>query len=193
MPRPTSLIHVGAWTGEEYVGDPRRLLLFEPHAEAFARLKENLHGQDVTLWRSACGSHIGNAVLHTSTPDSDNSSLLRPGVPGFSYDGRRIIFAGTQIVPMTTLDHATRDLDPFDELVIDTQGYELEVLKGGTETLQAVSRVALEVHDPLVYPGAGTLDQISSFLRPLGFGLDSVNTDGGLTEVVYLPYNSSSS
>lgn len=157
------LIHVGAWDGSEYIDDPRYLLLFEPQETAFRRLRANLGGNPkASLWRAACGAAPALKHMYLSLPD-DNSSLLEPGVPWFTHSGRTISFAGSELVVVLPLDFVTTGVSPFryySELVIDTQGYELEVLKGAERTLKHLTRVTLEIHDPAVYPAAATAEQV---------------------------------
>lgn len=163
----SGLIHVGAWDGAEYIDDPRRLLLFEPQRSAFERLRANLgRNPKVNLWQVACGAAPALKHMYSSLPD-DNSSLLEPGVPWFKHSGRTITFAGSELVVVVPLDFVTTPVTAlryYDELVIDTQGYELEVLKGAEQTLKHLARVSLEIHDPSVYPAAATAEQVIDFM-----------------------------
>jgi hypothetical protein len=56
-----------------------------------------------------------------------------------------------------------------DLLAMDTQGYELEVLKGATETLKSVKVVYTEVSNVPLYEGSALVDDIDEFLQPYGF------------------------
>lgn len=177
----SGLIHVGAWDGAEYLDDPRHLLLFEPQAVAFSRLHANL-GQNpkASLWRAACGAEPALKHMYSSLPD-DNSSLLEPGVPWFKHSGRTITFSGSELVVVLPLDFVTTGVSPFryyGELVIDTQGYELEVLKGAERTLKHLSRVSLEIHDPEVYPDAATAEQVIDFMAGWNCRRDDVGSAG---------------
>ncbi|MDP3938745.1 MAG: FkbM family methyltransferase, partial [Deltaproteobacteria bacterium] len=126
------LIHVGGWHGIEYIGTERRLLVFEPQREAFARLKLNLGAlPNVELVNVALGAEEGVGVMHTAHP-SHSSSLLTPRQA--PADG--VTFEGTEAVSITTLDRAMQGREGYDELRIDTQGYELEVLRGARRTLE---------------------------------------------------------
>ena len=54
-------------------------------------------------------------------------------------------------------------------MCVDTQGYELEVLKGARRTLKGLRRVECELHDPGTYPDAATVEQLDEFLLDAGF------------------------
>lgn len=155
------VIHVGAWKGLEYRDAEGPLILFEPQAGPFAYLEARFGGrEDVELVNVALGAKEGTATMHTAHPDH-SSSLLSP-----RQTRSDITFAGTEEVRMVTLDEAMKGKKGFDTLRIDTQGYELEVLRGATETLKTIKRIEIEVHDPNTYPGAGSLAEIDALLSP---------------------------
>jgi FkbM family methyltransferase len=173
--RVVGIIHCGAWIGEEYVGDKRRLLLFEPQAEAFKMLLDNtVNCPDVECVNAACGASIGWATMHTAHP-SNSSSLLRP---------TGSVFGGSEEVEVTTLDLAMKGRKGYDVLRIDTQGYELEVLRGARKTLKKLKRVELELHNPGTYEGAASLEEVDGFMAEQGWArtTDAVR---GLGDVVY--------
>jgi FkbM family methyltransferase len=184
------LVHVGAWEGLEFIGDQRRLLLFEPYPETFEILKANVAGNpDTEIVNSAVGEKAGTAVLHVFTP-SHSSSLLTPLVECFSTPViDKIAYTGMADVKVTTLDIELADREGFDELRIDTQGFELGVLKGATEALKTLQRVELELHDPSTYEGAATLGEIDDFMWEHGWRNvhNDVQGSDGLGDVTYEP------
>lgn len=153
------IIHAGAWDGREYAHTPPPLLLFEPQTGPFRRLQENC--PHALLVNAACGAKAGKATMHVHRLDH-SSSLLAPAHGDF---------IGTTTVKVTTVDARVKgDLrGQFSVLAIDTQGYELEVLKGATRTLKNLSKVEIELHDPGTYPGAASIEDLDAFLLPLGF------------------------
>jgi FkbM family methyltransferase len=184
------LVHVGAWEGLEFIGDQRRLLLFEPYPETFEILKANVAGNPCTeIVNSAVGEKAGTAVLHVFTP-SHSSSLLTPLVECFSTPViDKIAYTGQFEVDVTTLDVELVKRDPFDELRIDTQGFELQVLRGAVLALTVLKRVELELHDPSTYEGAASVGEIDDFMWEHGWRQTAFVTEGsdGLGDVVYEP------
>ena len=82
-----------------------------------------------------------------------------------------IDFAFTQ-----STDVQVRTLDSFgiinsNMLVIDAQGYELEVLRGATKTLESIHHVFCEANSNEMYEGCPTMDDLSVFLANHGFVL----------------------
>ncbi|MGF1924653.1 MAG: FkbM family methyltransferase [Bacteroidia bacterium] len=58
-----------------------------------------------------------------------------------------------------------------DMIKIDTQGYELEILKGGTKALQAAQFVLLEISLLGIYKNAPLVDEVISFMKANNFML----------------------
>ena len=54
-------------------------------------------------------------------------------------------------------------------LKVDAQGYELEILKGATETLPAIEAILLEVSTIEINVGSPLLHDVVGFLKTLGF------------------------
>jgi hypothetical protein len=88
---------------------------------------------------------------------------------------------------MATLDSIVRGRSDYNLLRVDTQGYELEVLRGATDTLFRLGRVEVEIHDPDVYDGAATLEQVDRLLAAAGFTRVDWDTEGSddLGDAVY--------
>jgi FkbM family methyltransferase len=181
------LIHVGAWEGREYEPDhPDRLILIEPQRRPFEVLKSRFSGnRNVVLLNIAAGSENGKAMVHKAEPDH-SSSLLEPGVERRDEVG--VVFTGDpELVFVLRLDKLLINPAGVDTLRIDTQGYELEVLRGATGLLPFLQRVEVEVHDPDIYGGAGGLDDIDALLDAAGFERISFDTESSddLGDAVY--------
>lgn len=175
------LIHVGAWDGREYRhlrNADRKVMLFEPQVAPFAELERTYDDyENFELHHCALGTQEGEVTMHTALK-THSSSLLEPrlGCEGF---------AGTETVRITTLDSVMAGRNGYDTLIVDTQGYELEVLRGAEKTLEQINRVECEVHDPMTYPGAASVEAIDDYLTAHGFvqtsivspGLDNVTPD----------------
>lgn len=182
------VIHVGAWTGDEYLDVPGPLILIEPQRGPFNVMQRHFRDRrfkDVDLVQVACGAESGTAVLHAAYPDH-SSSLLKPKVN--ERFGGSVKFTGDrEVVDVRTLDSIVRGSNRYDTLRIDAQGYELEVLRGATDTLFRLSRVEVEIHDPEVYEGAASLEKIDALLGAAGFKRTSWDTEGSddLGDAVY--------
>ena len=74
-------------------------------------------------------------------------------------------------IPMETLDEVVKNFMPggADFLKLDVQGYELEVLKGGTKVLKSAQAVVMEVSLLPVNRGAPLLHDVTHFMLGAGF------------------------
>jgi len=162
------IIHVGAWDGREYLEVPGPLLLIEPQAGPFNVMRERFKDRrDVELHCLAMGAEPGEATMHTAYPDH-SSSLLQPKVASRN-DGSIKFARKIEVVRMATLDSVVRGREHYNLLRVDTQGYELEVLRGATDTLFRLGAVEVEIHDPDVYEGAASLEDVDRLLAAAGF------------------------
>jgi FkbM family methyltransferase len=107
-----------------------RVLAFEPNPSARAQLDENLRlnaCENVIVVAAAAGAAEGRAVLHVPASADPSFSSLEPG---------RFAEGDAVDVETTTVDAAvaSHDLAPS-FLKVDVEGRELDVLRGGVETL----------------------------------------------------------
>lgn len=146
------------------------VVAFEPIPREAATFRK-VHGarREVTLIESAIGEAAGTATLHLSR-SADSSSLLPIGKK------QNELFAhteevGTITVPVQRLDDLTdrwagrtRQL-----LKLDVQGFELNVLRGGVETLKFCAYVYAECSHVSLYDGQALFPEVEAFLREHGF------------------------
>jgi FkbM family methyltransferase len=160
------LLDVGANTGQtisfflETFGNAR-IIAFEPSPATFATLSAHFGGRaSVTLEQIALGDSDGIASLHVTQGHSVNHSLLEPV---WEPDAR------TVPVQVATLDRYCSDkgLDNVDFLKIDTQGFDLNVLRGAHTMLAAkrIRSVYVEVMFTSMYRKQSSFWEIYSFLE----------------------------
>src|SRR5205814_3934857 len=105
-----------------------KIFAFEPHPETFLKLAESIRDvKDVETINLALGSEIGRKTMFEYDLPALNS--LTPNAQfavRFNKEAREIQ------VQTTTIDRfcADRGLDAIDVIKIDTEGFDLEVLKG---------------------------------------------------------------
>jgi len=148
---------------------------FEPDAEECARLNE-LHREDprMRFVPVALGAESGLATLYL-TKDRKGCSIYPPANevvsrhPGLT-DGH---LEATTIIDVTTLDEwcAADGLALVDALKIDTQGSELDVLRGAEATLETVRLIEVEVEFNELYEGIPLFAEVDNYLRAQGFVL----------------------
>jgi len=142
---------------------------FEPGRATFEELRRRTEGvSNLQLNNTALGAHRGSGVL-IENERTDMSSLLEPGIDCWGEIQRRYA------VEVDTVDDycASRGIAGIDILKSDTQGFDLEVLKGAEGMLRknAVRLIYMEINFAQMYEGLPRFDEIYGFLADRGFHL----------------------
>jgi len=165
------VIHVGAHHGQEiqeYLDNGiQNITLFEALPSTFDILTENLKdfNADIRGYQVALGSEVGTAEMYLSSNHSMSNSLLKPKQHLELHPD--VLFEGTEEVEVEVLDNF--DLRGANFINMDVQGYELEVLKGGSKSLENIDYVYCEVNRDEVYEGNAFIEEIDEYLSNYGF------------------------
>lgn len=191
----TGVIHVGAHYGQEYHDYAalgiKPILFIEPCDKAFQVLKETFgDNPDVILFQSACGSEFSVGTMNVEQANKGMSnSLLKPAKHLEQYPS--IQFTETEEVEVRPLDEIVEHLKfSGNLLVMDVQGYELEVLKGARETLQQINYVYCEINRDEIYEGCAKVWELDAFLGEYGFIRVETSWAGGTWgDAIYIKNN----
>ncbi len=153
-----------------YTGD---VVSFEPMTAPYARLSADA-AQD-PRWSTRClalGAESGEATINVAS-NSTSSSLL-PMLDAHVEAAPHVTYVGTETIAVSTLDAEASDLvathrRPF--LKIDTQGFERDVLAGGSAVLEACVGLQLELSLVPLYEGGMLVDEALTFAYDHGFRL----------------------
>ena len=176
------IIHVGAHYGEEigeYVNNGiQEIILFEPLSECFDILQRKIFDLNANIegYQVALGSSPGTAEMYISDNEMQSSSILKPKIHLTHHP--HVKFNGIEEVEVDVLDNF--DTKDYNFLNMDVQGYELEVLKGGTGTLKHVDYVYCEVNRDELYEGNAYIQDIDDFLSKYDMIRVETNWEGGL-------------
>ena len=171
------IIHVGAHYGEEieeYVDNGiQDITVFEPLSATFDVLQERLNDINANIkgYQVALGSEEKIATMYSSSNEAQSSSILKPKVHLTHHPN--VKFPTTEEVELATLDQYY--CYNYNFINMDVQGYELEVLKGATKTLEQISYVYCEVNRDEVYENNAYVEEIDEFLAE--YGMERVETD----------------
>lgn len=175
---------VGANTGQTSVEFQHRFTAatihsFEPFPAAFEKLSRATAGcARIKPVQSALGEATGQSVLYLNAESATNSLL--PNAPEADcYQPKGFAEArGTTQINISTLDaYCQQESIPFIELLkMDTQGYELNVLKGGERMLAGgnVAAIFSEVLFAPIYEGQTCFHDLYAHLWSRGFRLVSL-------------------
>jgi FkbM family methyltransferase len=176
--RPDAVIDVGVAEGTPWLYNSfpgAHFVLVDPlpgAQEAVASrgvLKDNFDFHAVAL-----GARAGQAVLSVPHSSKGREGAMASLLPRTDQLRDRITFSDDVAVPLTTLDTIAAAYSGRLGLKIDTEGYELEVLKGGKDTLARCDFVLLELSVTPRFDGVGLPSAVIALLADAGLELRDV-------------------
>lgn len=176
------VIDVGANTGQygrliRDHGYRASILSFEPMSHEFVELSMHAAKDDAwTAHRLALGSD--NDELPINIAGNSISSSLLPMLPRHVDFASHSAYVDVESVAVRRLDEVARDRvasarAPY--LKIDTQGFEIPVLEGASESLPRMAGVELEMSLVPLYEGQGLLEDVLERMRGAGFVLHALS------------------
>jgi FkbM family methyltransferase len=144
---------------------------FEPSPGTFKQLRQNTVGiGQLKLNNIGLGAHRGELPF-LENECSDMSSFLEPGSACWGEVGQPVI------VPVRTVDDYcdSEAISRIDVLKSDTQGFDLEVIKGAERMIREnrIHLIYMELTFCELYKGLPTLDEIYKHMRERDFSLVS--------------------
>lgn len=162
-------------------GRDGRVVAFEPDPDAYVRLCRNLELNKFT-WvqplKIALGSVRGTADLLIPSYSATVSTLSPEHALSWEKE-RGEEFTTACRVQVETMDSVVESLGlpPPSFIKIDVESYELEVLKGGLETIRKCSpALFVEVHGHMVPSGNQFVATILEFVLQLGYHVQHIET-----------------
>lgn len=150
-----------------------RIFSFEPSPQTYHHLQQMEFGPAVTLFNMALGAHSGSLLFHEYERSDLSSALEITTDKNNPFCGVRKLESIE--VPVSTLDATVSNekITTIDLLKIDTQGFDLEVLRGADKSLAAglVKHVLVELNYSRLYEGQASAAAIHAFLSDRGFAV----------------------
>ena len=174
------VLDVGSYRGDfarmlrrlGYIG---LIISFEPVGSNFEALEEaRIEDSEWHAHRMALGATKGEAPMHVFTGATFHS-FLPPSKYGLSRFPDKMQVERTESVPLDRLDNILDDLvkdvkDPHIFLKVDTQGYDLEVMRGLGNKAPAISALQIEMAvNPIYDDASNSFADALSYLSRLGF------------------------
>jgi FkbM family methyltransferase len=181
-----TVIDVGAYMGSfafamRMMLPKVQLYCFDPLEENIAQVKENLGKWDLLeTFQTALGDKRGEVEFHLN--DFRASSSILEMDPFHRKTFPQTTHAHKVKVPIATLDAFLPKMKLKKPILlkVDVQGFELNVLKGGSKLLPQVDYLLLEVTYQTLYRGQPLFRDIYTFLKNHGFefagNLDSLTS-----------------
>ncbi|MGP8217177.1 MAG: FkbM family methyltransferase [Bacteroidia bacterium] len=180
-PKIRGILHIGGHYGEEMEQYEKHgiknVVFFEPLTKNFNILREKVGNRGI-LVKAALGSKVGKAMMFVESANNGQSaSILEPNSHLKEYPN--VIFNEREEVDVNTLDNFMQerklDIDNYNIINIDVQGYELEVFKGSIETLGSIDYIMSEINVGDLYKDCAKVWELDAFLNDYHF--ERVETD----------------
>jgi FkbM family methyltransferase len=143
---------------------------FEPDKVALQGLRRNHPDNVMNSYELALGDNPGKSLLYLNT-SKDMNSLLKSNNPRWGEND------GESEITVTTVDKFCEEykIHQIDLLKTDTQGFELQVLKGSSRMMaeKRIKLVAMEVIFSDMYEDIAPFDEVYRFMLENGFRLVS--------------------
>jgi len=156
--------HIGLWT-KKLSKDFNQVICFEPLQIHIDCHKKNCKELDnITLHECALSDSETDSIMTTNKLNSGMSTLLEP-----NWEDK-----DTVIVKTKTLD--SFNLPKVDFIKIDVEGYELQVLSGGRETITKYKpKIYIEISNSNLRSATYILNEIGYSLIQTSKNVDSIN------------------
>lgn len=171
-PGPT--LHIGAHLGEEaqayHKAGFKPVTWIEGNPDLIEDLSYNVSRYKQNVIPALVSDSKKDLVLHIAS-NGQSSSYLPLGT--HSEEHPEVTYVGDVPMVSTTVDDlfAEGKIDRASFLNIDTQGTELDVLRGAEKYLAGVQAVYTEVNADYLYVGCALFDEITPWLKERGFRL----------------------
>ncbi len=164
------IIQAGAHHGQEHklyksMG-VKDIVYIEPCQIAFGELMKHVKSEAL-LFNCALGDTNGEQYMFTDNIQGMSNSLLSPSKHLIQHP--KIEFPGTEKVKVKTLDDliAAEITEPekYNMLVMDCQGYEAHIVRGGRNTIKHIDIIYTEVNRDDVYSGCVRVEELDEMLH----------------------------
>lgn len=176
------IIHIGAHYGQEYKiyekYNIKNIIFFEPLPHIFNILKSNVEEKnDIIFVNKALGNNTKKVEMYVEQANrGQSSSILEPHLHLSQYP--HIIFNDKIQVDMIKLNDYPLDINKYNFINIDVQGYELEVFKGSTKIFDDIDYIMTEVNRDELYKNCVRIDELDNFLHNYNFIRVETTWDG---------------
>jgi len=184
--RIKGIIQVGANVGQEmgiFKKYTKNIVCFEPVPSVFNILREK--NPDVSCYNFALGDKTETKKMYISSNNAESSSFLEPLNHIYSFPN--IFFDQNENIKIKRFDELDIDMDLFNVLFSDTQGYEIKVIKGFGEKIINLDYICVEYIENGLYRNDNSLKEITDFVTGLGFKIEIVipEVEGIYGKVLY--------
>tara|TARA_B100001123_G_C15301350_1_gene1021154 strand:+ start:637 stop:1581 length:945 start_codon:yes stop_codon:yes gene_type:complete len=151
----------------DMIKDKIIISLIEPHKQSASKLREK--GFQVVDKFLFSEKNLNLTFYQTKKPT--NSGLLKPNLKYLNKfpDPERFTIENELKIKTSTIDHEFSQIQNPDFIKIDTEGAELEILKGSENTLKKVLGLEIECNFFELREKSATFEQVANYLKKFNF------------------------
>jgi FkbM family methyltransferase len=191
-------VDVGVRAGFEkhwgFYNDQVKLIGFEADAKECEKLNRRLANSRRHFFPVALDEKRGTRTFYvTALPDA--SGFYEPNMQFWQRFHDEVNAAVDKTIEIETIGFdcfvSENNIDQVDFIKLDTQGSELDILKGAISTLgKSVLGLSIEVEFGQVLKDQPVFSDVDSFLRPLGFHLFDLSIYRHVRKSIHVPSSS---
>jgi len=169
------IIQVGSNVGQEcslFRAYTSNIICFEPIPYIFETLKNN--NPDIKCFNLGLGDINEIKKMNIASNNGESSSFLKP-LNHLQY--YNVDFNQVMDLEIKRFDSLEINLDNLNILISDTQGYEVNVLKGFGDQIKNIDGIIVEYINSNLYEDDSSLEDISNYLKIYGFILKDKTED----------------
>ena len=190
------VLHVGARVGQEaelYLQlGAVSVTWVEGNPEVVPRLRAHVEPLGQRALEALLSDEPGETVKFKVTNNEWSSSMLELGTHRLEHPD--VVVTHEIRLATVTLDQlsAQDEVGPVDTMVLDVQGAELLVLRGGPQTLRTVQHLIIEVNESPLYENCALLRELDEWLDQF-VRVETALNDHGYGDALYIRRGSESS
>jgi len=170
------IIQVGSNTGQEcsiFKKYTNNIICFEPIPHIFEILKRN--NNDIICFNLGLGEKNEIKKMYIASNNGESSSFLKP-LNHLQY--YNVSFNETIDLEIRRFDSLDININNYNVLISDTQGYEINVFMGFGDKLNNIDGIIVEYIDSQLYENDSSLENIDNYLKNYNFHLKEKTIDG---------------
>lgn len=166
--------------------DKANIYVFEPIESTYSVLKDNVTDYpNIIAVNKGLGSKEAKINIHLANRITASSLFQMEEQIADPFFSENLMGKGVEEVEISTLDKELPADIQVNIIKIDVQGYELEVLRGGMQTLKRTNIVVLEMQNHRLYRNAPEYYDLDKFLRENNFSLYNIVPSIRLSKKLY--------
>ena len=186
----TGIVHVGANEGQEApiyaLAGITDVIFIEAIPEVYSKLVKRTAAYKPCCIQACLSDTEKEVEFNIANNEGQSSSYLEFGTHKENHPD--VEFIDKLTLRTTTLNKLVDKYAFFkgcNMLIMDIQGAELDVLKGGSKMIDQADYIYLEVNEDEVYKGCGTVDQIDAYLKDFT-RIETRMTSAGWGDALYI-------